>query len=81
MRATKLDGVLICTAILLLVGIASAQQPPGQCPEVDPYRQLLTEANDRVAQLGGQNVKLVAQVKALQAELEAAKKAGEKPQP
>lgn len=71
--------IIFCALVFLFAaGLASAQQAPQDaCTRVTAtYKQLLGEANDRVASLAADASTLEVKVKALQAEIEAFK--GEK---
>jgi septal ring factor EnvC (AmiA/AmiB activator) len=64
--------------LALMAGPASAQQLPAD-PRVETYRQLLSEANDRVVNMASQSHQLQQQVQQLQAELAKLKAPKEEP--
>ncbi len=70
--------LLLSLAFASLSLPALAQQPP-QDPVAATYRQLLTEANDRIVTLAAQAQRLETEKANLAKQLEEAKKAADKP--
>jgi uncharacterized coiled-coil DUF342 family protein len=60
--------IFIIALMALLAAPAAAQQAPQDDPKITTYRNLLSEANDRVVSLNATAVGLQEQIKALTAE-------------